>query len=75
MSNIVFILGAGASKQAGAPLMKDFIDTARDLYSSNDVDNKNEDFQKVFTAISELQRVHSKSNLDIDNIEAVFFSF
>ena len=28
----VFILGAGASKQGGAPLMGEFLDVATDLY-------------------------------------------
>jgi hypothetical protein len=37
MSNTVFILGAGASKQAGAPLMKDFLDTAHALWKTGKV--------------------------------------
>ena len=32
MSNTVFVLGAGASKKAGAPLMGDFLDAAYDLW-------------------------------------------
>ncbi len=31
MSQTVFILGAGASKESEAPLMNDFLDTAEDL--------------------------------------------
>jgi len=30
MSKTVFILGAGASKEAGAPLMNEFLDSARE---------------------------------------------
>ena len=31
MSKTVFILGAGASREAGAPLMFDFLDTAENI--------------------------------------------
>lgn len=37
MSKTVFILGAGASKEAGAPLMYEFLDFAKELYSSNQI--------------------------------------
>jgi hypothetical protein len=36
VSDIVFILGAGASADAGAPLMADFLDRARDWMDSPD---------------------------------------
>lgn len=73
MSDIVFILGAGASKEAGAPLMPEFLDVAHDLWKRGGV--KEHDitkFQQVFEAISALQSVHSKSQLDIHNVESVF---
>ena len=72
MSEIVFILGAGASRDCGAPLMNDFLDTASRLLSTNDVSGKNADFERVFKAISSLQAVHSKSQLDLNNIESIF---
>jgi hypothetical protein len=31
MSEIMFVLGAGASKEAGAPLMGEFLDAADDI--------------------------------------------
>lgn len=70
----VFILGAGASRQAGGPLMSDFLDRAETLMrlqnlGTTEVQN---DFNDVFTAIAELQGVHSKSFLDLANIEVVF---
>jgi hypothetical protein len=70
----VFILGAGASKQAGAPLMTDFLDCAYDLMrlKTQGIIESKKDFENVFDAISELQGVHSKSYLDLDNIEIVF---
>jgi hypothetical protein len=72
MSNVVFILGAGASKQAGAPLMANFLDVATDLLRSGQVDDKREHFERVFTAIGGLQAVHSKAQLDLNNIESIF---
>jgi hypothetical protein len=72
MSNVVFVLGAGASKQAGAPLMADFLDVAADLLRSNRVNEKKEHFERVFTAIGGLQAVHSKAQLDLNNIESIF---
>jgi len=70
----VFIFGAGASRQAGAPLMSDFLDKADDLLrlKVDGVQKAKEDFERVFDAIAELQGVHAKSSLDLDNIEVVF---
>lgn len=70
MSSTVFILGAGASKQAGAPLMREFLDVAYNLWKTRQVVEP--PFEAVFKALSSLQSVHSKSQLDLDNIEAVF---
>lgn len=70
----IFLFGAGASKEAGAPLMSDFLDKADDLIrlkTPGVIEAKN-DFDNVFNAISELQAVHSKSYLDLNNIEVVF---
>jgi len=53
MAKNVFILGAGASKEAGAPLMAEFLDVARDLFTSGKIEKPQdrESFQKVFEAI------------------------
>lgn len=72
MSDVVFILGAGASKKCGAPLMSDFLDVARHLLSTQKVNNKKDHFERVFKAIGALQAVHSKSQLDLTNIESIF---
>lgn len=72
MGKIVFILGAGASMDCGAPLMRDFLDTASRLMSVDDVGEKRDHFERVFKAISALQAVHSKSQLDLNNIESIF---
>jgi len=73
MAKSVYILGAGASREAGAPLMYDFLDKAEDIYQE-DRDSQ-EDFRRVFKAISDLQVVHSKSYLDLYNIETLFGAF
>lgn len=74
MSDIVFILGAGASVDAGAPVMKNFIDTARQLYFLNEIEHP-EKFKIAFEGISKLQQVHSKSDIDLYNIESIFAAF
>lgn len=75
MSQTVFILGAGASREAGGPLMADFLDTADELRKSTDLKDDLAVFDLVFRAISSLQNTHSKSTLDIYNIESVFAAF
>lgn len=63
MSEIVIILGAGASKHAGAPLMLDFLDVADELrrQPTNNLEGYAENFTSVFQAIEQLQRVHAKT--------------
>jgi hypothetical protein len=72
MSEIVFILGAGASVDSGAPLMGNFLERADRLHRQNLPDLDNQAFERVFQAISKLQAVHSKATLDLDNLETVF---
>jgi NAD-dependent SIR2 family protein deacetylase len=75
MSSTVFILGAGASKESGAPLMADFLDVADHLWKLGNFKEYDADFRSVFEAIAALQPVHSKSDLDIRNIESIFATF
>ncbi|MHB1587420.1 MAG: hypothetical protein ACYCRH_08255 [Acidiferrobacteraceae bacterium] len=75
MADVVFILGAGASKEGGAPLMADFLDVARTLWETQKVSTSAPAFETVFKAIGHLQQVHSKAELDIINIESVFAAF
>lgn len=75
MSRTVFILGAGASKQAGGPLMAEFLDVAENLRRSRKNEISAELFDLVFKGRASLQSVHSKSKLDLDNIESVFAAF
>ena len=76
MSQTVFILGAGASKESGAPLMAEFIDVAERVWREiRGADPRSRHFETFFRAIGELQAVHSKAILDIKNIESVFAAF
>jgi hypothetical protein len=72
MSSVVLILGAGTSKECGAPLMGEFLDVAADLLRAGDVKETKPHFERVFDTIGKLQAVHSKSQLDLTNIESIF---
>src|SRR5579871_23183 len=69
MSEFVFIVGAGFSKLAGAPLMSDFLERAERLLP------KDESYINVSNAMSEMQRAHSKADIDLLNVESVFGAF
>lgn len=47
MSEIVFILGAGASKETGALLIKEFLNVANQLNRSENLEEFKSDFDKV----------------------------
>jgi hypothetical protein len=68
----VFVLGAGASVHAGAPVMATFLENAKLLSKGITQDPWKSHFERVFKAINDLQRVHSKAYFDIHNLEAVF---
>lgn len=70
----VFIFGAGASRQAGAPLMSDFIDKAEELYriGQQGIMEASSAFSDVFKAISDLRAIHQKAYLNLDNFEILF---
>ena len=75
MAKHVIILGAGASVACGAPVMENFLDRAQALYANNKDLPQRASFERVFHAISDLQRVHSKAQFDLDNIESIFTAF
>jgi len=56
-------------------MMARFLDRARALYSPKMGSPWNERFERVFEILVELQSVHSKAELDLNNIEAVFTTF
>ena len=67
MSENLFILGAGASAEAGAPTMQNFIDRAEQLKGT--ANGHSEDFKRFFDILNSLKEVQSKSELDLDNLE------
>ena len=77
MSETVFILGAGASQHAGAPVMKHFLDTAEDLKKREEFlpDWEQDDFDLIFRGINALKEAQAKSQIDLGNIESVFAAF
>jgi hypothetical protein len=80
VAETVFILGAGASVGAGAPLMSNFLDVAEDLMHDRrgGVSRAGEDldaFEQVFAGIDALQGVFAKGTIDRRNLESVFGAF
>lgn len=71
----LFILGAGASRAANAPLMYDFIDRATRTHLKRESNWASESFQRVLEARRKLQVAYAKSNVDLDNIENLFSTF
>ncbi len=75
-SRPVFIFGAGASANCGAPLMKEFIDRAEDVkFQLAENTRPSDNFDLVFDALESLKGVHSKSNVYLNNIEDVLGTF
>src|SRR5438874_2147503 len=75
MGKTVFILGAGASVEAGAPVMSDFLDVAEELLATGCAGNEEGFFRAVFDGLHALQAVFAKSQIDTNNLEAVFVAF
>lgn len=76
MDKTVFILGAGASVEAGIPAMADFLDRAQDLRDSNLLnEEEKKSFSNIFQAIRTLKGVSFHTDLDLNNLEVVFGLF
>ncbi len=71
----VFVLGAGASCNAGAPLMATFFDKAREVMETNLAGPDLDDFKAVFEARSKLLKLRQKWDFDLHNMEQVFGAF
>lgn len=65
----LFILGAGASVESGAPVMSNFLDTSESILASKRHSVNPEAFESVFALISSLHSAYAKSHVDLDNIE------
>lgn len=71
----VYILGAGFSAPAGAPLVRDFLDRSREFLedptaSLDEVER--EQFRNVFEFRQTLAQAREKVTLDLDDIEQLF---
>ncbi len=71
----VFILGAGFSADAGAPVMKDFLQRSKYLLDNPDPSlpaADREAFEGVFQFLRRLRAAQAKITLDLENIEHLF---
>jgi hypothetical protein len=71
----VYILGAGFSAEANAPLIYDFLARAREFLDNPEsgLDRReSEQFAEVFKFRSDAARVREKFRIDLDNIEELF---
>lgn len=75
MAEVVFVLGAGASAEGGAPLMGNFLEVAEDLWLAGEVRPDAAHFERVFKSIAALKSVHAQLALDTYNLESVFSAF
>jgi hypothetical protein len=71
----VYILGAGFSAPAGAPVIRDFLDRSREFYddpsSSMDL-REREHFARVFEFKRSMGQAREKFRIDLDDIEKLF---
>lgn len=76
MAKTVFILGAGASRSCGGPLMVDFLDRAEALLHSGRLSTDDRGlFEAIFREMYEFGRIHAKASIDLNNVEDVFAAF
>jgi NAD-dependent SIR2 family protein deacetylase len=71
----VFILGAGFSASAGAPVINDFLDVSREIFDNPDSaldDAEKELFRQVFEFKKRVAQAREKFRIDLDNIEPLF---
>ena len=71
----VFILGAGFSAQAGAPLLDDFLDKSREFKDDPSFGleaDERQRFEDVFKFRREMAQSRDKVRIDLDNIEELF---
>jgi NAD-dependent SIR2 family protein deacetylase len=71
----VYILGAGFSAAAGAPLIHNFLDVASALWEDPEAplsEDQRIDFGRVFEFRREMARAREKVRIDLDNVEHLF---
>jgi hypothetical protein len=74
--NVVFIMGAGFSAEAGCPVMSNFLDKSRKIFRRSErnefIERSLPDFYNVEKSIGELNSMQAKAYLDLENIETLF---
>jgi NAD-dependent SIR2 family protein deacetylase len=71
----VYLLGAGFSAAAGAPLIHNFLDVASALWEDPDTPLttlQRQDFETVFEFRREMAQAREKVRIDLDNVEHLF---
>jgi len=71
----VYILGAGFSAAAGAPVVRDFLDRAREILDDPDSDlndYERDAFKEVFAFKRRVAQAREKVVIDLDDIEQLF---
>jgi len=68
----IYVLGAGASHHTGAPLLRDFLVTARLLREGRNELRYRDSFNRIFTWIDSLRASSYYVEFDLDNLEHVF---
>ena len=74
MAKTVYIIGAGASKSSGAPVMNDFIDKMEFTRYLAD-DRYSKIFEEALKAIYSLNDIQAKARVDLNNIESILALF
>ena len=77
MSKVVFILGAGASMQSGAPLMANFLDVAKDLLRTDQVQAKKNSLREFSALLMDCRSFTQKpiSILITSNLSSPFLNW
>jgi hypothetical protein len=76
MARIVFVLGAGASRHTGAPLMTDFLRAIIDIQGGGALNDEARDFDLVVRANSQLDNLYAKLHMGYhENIENLLATF
>lgn len=68
----IYVLGAGSSHHTGAPLLRDFLLTARLLLEEKQELKYKDSFTKIFNWIDSLRGASYYVELDLDNLEHIF---
>jgi len=68
----VYVLGAGASQHTGAPLLRDFLVSARNLFETEGELHYRESFERVFQWLDSLRGSSEYLDFERDNLEHVF---